>query len=231
MSTPPPAAKPATPKQYLDTLPADRRKAITAIRRTINANLDPKFKEGIQYNMLGWFVPHSVYPDGYHCDPSQPLPFASVASQKNHIGVYLFCLYQDPAAQARFVKNWKATGNRLDMGKSCIRVRKLEEVPLEVLGEAIASISCDEFIAQYEKQWGANRKRPATKTAKKPAAKKTGKKAAKKAGAKMAGVKKPAAKKATTKTVAKKAAKKKTAKKKTTKTAARKTTAKKAPRR
>ena len=142
--------KPASPKAYLDSLPDERRRAVSAIRATIRKNLNPGFKEGIQYGMIGYFVPHSVYPDGYHCDPSQPLPFASVGSQKNHIGIYLFCLYSDPGEMERFVREWEATGKRLDMGKSCVRVKKLEDVPLDVLGRAIKRATVKKFVAAYE---------------------------------------------------------------------------------
>ncbi len=188
MSTKP---TPTTVAQYLKGLPEDRRAIVDAIRETINANIDPKFAEGIQYAMIGLFVPHSVYPAGYHCDPAQPLPFASVASQKGHVGIYLFCLYMDEAEQTRFVKAWKATGKRLDMGKSCVRVKKLEDVPLEVVGEAIARMSCERFIEQYEKSRPAPAKKGGAKTGSTPkATKKTAKKTAGKA---------PAAKKADTK--------------------------------
>tara|TARA_Y100001933_G_scaffold153672_1_gene152036 strand:- start:401 stop:1084 length:684 start_codon:yes stop_codon:yes gene_type:complete len=220
-STAPSDAKPATPRQYLDSLPKDRRDAIQAIRRTINARRDKRLKEGIQYGMLGWCVPHTVYPAGYHCDPSQPLPFASVASQKNHIGIYLFCLYTDEAEQARFVKAWKATGKKLDMGKSCIRIKKIEDVPLDVLGDAIERMTCEKFIKVYDQRWGgaakpsakkaASRRTPAKKTApKKAASKKTTKKkpSTKKTTKKKAVTKKPAAKK---KPATKKAARKATA--------------------
>ena len=95
-------SKASTVSEYLASLPEDRRKALNALRKVIKANLDKGFQEGMQYGMIGYFVPHEVYPAGYHCDPKQPLPFASVASQKNHIGIYLFCLYTDPDAVERF---------------------------------------------------------------------------------------------------------------------------------
>lgn len=181
-------SKATTVKQYMDELPADRKKAIAAIRKAIKSNLDPKFKEGIQYGMIGYFAPHSVYPKGYHCDPKQPLPLASIASQKNHIGIYLFCLYSNEAEMARFVEAWKATGKKLDMGKSCIRVKTIDDVPLDVLGDAIGRISCDAFIEHYEAQIAqgpakkAAAKKPARNpvTKKKTAAKKVTKKTAKK---------------------------------------------------
>ncbi len=193
----------ATPAEYLASLPKDRRAALTAIRKTIKANLGKGFREGIQYGMLGYFIPHSVYPDGYHCDPKQPLPFASVASQKNHMSLYLFCIYTDPKEQERFVKAWKATGKKLDMGKSCVRFKKIEDVPLEVVGEAIARISADKFIAGYEAARG---------TPGKPARKRVAKKVTKRST------------KRSTKTTAKKAVKKTTqrASKRTVKKATRK---------
>jgi hypothetical protein len=162
------SAKPATVEDYLASLPEDRRDALEAVRRVILKNLPKGYEEGIQYNMIGYFVPHSVYPAGYHCDPTQPLPFASIASQKNHMGLYLFCIYTDPQAKERFVKEWKATGRKLDMGASCVRFRKIEDVPLDVLGAAIKRVPVKDFIAAYE----ANTKRPTRKKSvakKKPA--------------------------------------------------------------
>lgn len=190
------APAPQSVDDYLAGLPEDRREALQAIRAVILANLDPGFEEGIQYGMVGYYVPHSRFPAGYHCDPRQPLPFASIASQKSHIGLYLFCIYLDEAVQKRFVTAWKASGKRLDMGKACVRVKKLDDVPLEVLGELFAGITADDFVRTYEAQRAgaaAPKKRAA---AKKKAAKKkvVKKKAVKKTTAKK-GAKKPAAKK------------------------------------
>ncbi len=166
--------------EYLDTLADDRRELIQAIVDVIRANIDAPFTEGMQYGMPGWFLPHSVYPDGYHCDPKQPLPFASIASQKNSVSLYLFCIYTSPAEQERFVKEWKATGKRLDMGKSCVRIRKLDDVPLDVIAGAFRRIKAPDFVKSYEAARDAPRPRkPARKSAKKPAkkpAKKTPKK-------------------------------------------------------
>lgn len=141
---------PTTVAKYLAALPEDRRKALKAVRKVVRANLDPKFKEGIQYGMIGYFLPHSVYPAGYHVDPAQPLPFASLASQKHHMALYLFCIYAVPGEAERFAAKWKATGNRLDMGKSCVRFRKLEDVPLQVVGDAIRRVTANRFVAAYE---------------------------------------------------------------------------------
>ncbi len=145
-----PEAKPTTIAAYLKALPEDRRTAVEAIRATINANIDKTFAEGVQYGMPAWFVPHSVYPAGYHCDAKQPLPFASVASQKNHIGIYLFCIYQDEEIRGWFVDAWKATGKKLDMGKACIRVKKLDDVPLDVLGKLFKKVKAKNYIERYD---------------------------------------------------------------------------------
>ena len=170
--------KPATVEDYLAALPDDRREALEAVRKVILKNLPKGYEEGIQYNMIGYFVPHSLYPDGYHCDPKQPLPFASIASQKNHMGLYLFCVYCDPQGKERFVKEWKATGKKLDMGASCVRFKKLEDVPLEVLGAAIKRTPVKDFIAFYEANIPASKRKPSAKkkTAKKTTKKKTTKK-------------------------------------------------------
>ena len=181
------AAKPTTVKQYLDSLPEDRRKAISKVRATINKHLPKGYKEGIQYGMPGWFVPHSIFPDGYHCDPKQPVPFASVASQKNHMAIYLMCIYGDEKHRKWFEKEWKKTGLRLDMGKSCVRFKKIEDLPLELIGEAVARVPVDEFLAQYTAAISpaakkARRKKAAKKKAarRKPVAKKAKRKTAKK---------------------------------------------------
>lgn len=140
----------ATVDDYLAALPDDRRQAIEAVRRVILTNLPNGYAETMQYGMIGYVVPHTVYPAGYHCDPKQPLPFASLASQKNHMALYLMCIYGDPEHDAWFRRAWKDAGGRMDMGKSCVRFRKLDEVPLEVVAEAIARVPASRFIAQYE---------------------------------------------------------------------------------
>lgn len=142
--------KPATVEAYLASLPDDRREALEAIREVINANIGPEFEEGIQYGMIGWYLPHAEYPLGYHCDPDQPLPFASLASQKKHIGIYLFCVYCDADGKERFVEEWRATGQRLDMGAGCVRVKDLESVPLKVVAKAIKRAKAAKFVEAYE---------------------------------------------------------------------------------
>jgi hypothetical protein len=136
--------------EYVAELPAQRREALEAVRAVILRNLPAGYEEGMQYGMIGYFVPHSVYPPGYHCDPKQPLPFASLASQKNHMAIYLMCIYSDRDQETWFREAWKKTGKKLDMGKSCIRFKKIEDVPLKVIGQAIKRVPAKKFIAFYE---------------------------------------------------------------------------------
>jgi hypothetical protein len=137
-------------KQYLSELPADRRAAIEAVRKTIQANLDKAYEEGMQYGMIGYFVPHKVYPNGYHCDPNQPLPFAGLASQKNHMSLYLMSAYGEGPEEGWFRAQWAKTGKKLDMGKCCIRFKKLDDLALDVIGEAIRRVPAADYVARYE---------------------------------------------------------------------------------
>ncbi len=193
-------SKAATVDAYLESLPADRREAIGAVRRVIRKNLPKGYAEGMQYGMIGYFVPHSVYPDGYHCDPRQPLPFAGIGNQKNHMGLYLMCVYGDEELRGWFVRAWEASGKKLDMGKACVRFKRIEDVALDVVGEAIARVPVKDYLASYTSKIPASAKRSAKPASKKKAA--GTKKVAKKAASKKATAKKPASKKA----VAKKAA-------------------------
>ena len=159
-------------KDYLDKVPADRRGAIQAVRETILKNLDADYEEGLQYGMIGYYVPHRVFPAGYHCDPKQPLPFAGLHSQKNHMAVYLGCVYGNPEMERWFRQAWAKTGKKLDMGKACVRFRTLEDVPLEVIGEAIRRMPARKFIEHYEKALAAQRQGRAKPKPKKKAASK-----------------------------------------------------------
>jgi len=143
--------KAKTVEQYLAQLPPERREAISAVRKVILKNLPKGFEEGMLYGMIGYFVPHKLFPAGYHCDPSQPLCYAGLASQKNHMSLYLMCIYGHKETKDWFVKAYKATGKKLDMGKSCIRFKKLEKLPLELIGQTIARVSVAKFIEAYEK--------------------------------------------------------------------------------
>jgi hypothetical protein len=167
-------SKAQTVEKYLAEIPEDRRRAIEAVRATILENLPVGYEEGMQYGMIGYFVPHSVYPPGYHCNPSQPLPYAALASQKNHMSIYLMCVYGDAEHAAWFEKAWKKSGKKLDMGKSCVRFKKLDDIPLAVIGEAIRRIPVSKFIEFYEQATQATAGKRKVKAAKpKAASKKT----------------------------------------------------------
>ncbi len=133
---------------YLARLPADRRAAIDAVRAVILKNLGKGFEEGLTYGMIGYYVPHSLFPAGYHCDPTMPLPFAGLASQKNHMSLYLNCSCGDVDAEW-FQKAWAKSGKKLDMGKSCIRFKKVDDLALDVIGEAIRRQPVKRYIEQY----------------------------------------------------------------------------------
>ena len=143
-------SKATTVKQYLAELPEERRSALEAVRKVILENLDRDYEEGIQYGMIGYYVPHSVYPAGYHCDPKQPLCFAGLASQKNYMSLYLMCVYGDGSQSQWFQKAWARTGKKLDMGKSCVRFKTLDDLALDVIGEAIKRVPAKKYIAMIE---------------------------------------------------------------------------------
>ena len=139
-------------EEYLAALPEDRREAMAAIREVIMKNLPKGYEEGMQWGMPSCFVPLSAYPAGYNCQPDQPLPFVGFASQKNHMVFYGFCIYMDKELKNRFVAGWKKTGKKLDMGKSCVRFKKLEDVPLKVIGDAVKRVPMKKYIKQHEDQ-------------------------------------------------------------------------------
>ena len=143
-------SKATTVDAYLAELPPEKHAVIAPLRQLILDNLPAGFEEGMQYGMIGYYVPHKHYPPGYHCDPKQPLPFASIASQKNHMAVYLMCTYMDPEQDEWFRQAWAKTGKKLDMGKSCVRFKKLENLALDVIGEAIKRVPAKKFIEHYE---------------------------------------------------------------------------------
>ena len=176
-----------TVEAYLASLPPDRREAIQTVRETILKNLDAEYEEGMQYGMIGYYVPHRVYPPGYHCDPKQPLPFVCLASQKNYMSVYLGCVYSSPEMEQWFRQEWAKSGKKLDMGKSCIRFKRLDDLPVELIGQVVARVPPRKFIEFYEAviKTGRTRSKP-TKKAK--AAKKA---TIKKPEAKRADAKKP----------------------------------------
>ena len=149
-------SKAATVDQYLAELPADRRAALQAVRKVILKNLDKQYEEGMQYGMIGYYVPHKLYPAGYHCDPKQPLPFVGLASQKNYMSLYLGipycgCVEGEETSDGRWFREaWAKTGKKLDMGKSCIRFKKVDDLALDVIGEAIKRTPVKKCIEHYE---------------------------------------------------------------------------------
>lgn len=144
-------SKATTVAAYLKSLPPERNKALSAVRKAIKANLPKGYAETMQYGMIGYVVPLKLYPAGYHTGKSVPLPYASLASQKGHMSLYLFGCYMEPKDAARLTREFNARGKKLDMGKSCVRFKTLEDLPLDVIGEAIASLSVEDFVARYEK--------------------------------------------------------------------------------
>ena len=204
-------SKATTVAAYLAEIPVDRRAALERVRDVIRKNVDKNIEEGMTYGMIGYYVPHRVFPAGYHCDPKQPLPYAGLASQKNHMSLYLMSVYcgcfdggtpgpdgGDNAHASWFKTAWAKTGKKLDMGKACIRFKKVEDLALDVIAEAFRRVSTTAFIEHYQSGLASTKAsktakpaKPATKTSSpKPATPKTGKKAykktAKKAGKKTA---------------------------------------------
>jgi hypothetical protein len=140
-----------TADEYISSLPDDRADAMAKLRKAINKNLPKGFKEGMGYGMMGWSVPHSLYPAGYHCTPTDPLPFLGIASQKNFIAVYHMGIYAHPPLLDWFVKEYpKHVKTKLDMGKSCIRFKKPDQIPFDLIGELASKMTPQEWIEIYE---------------------------------------------------------------------------------
>jgi hypothetical protein len=161
-------SKASTVKGYLAELPAERRAALETVRGVILKSLAKGFEEGMGYGMICYSVPHSRYPDGYHCKPEQALPFAGLASQKQYMSLYLCTQYASPGAEKRFRAAWdKAVragkAKKLDMGKSCIRFKKVEDLALDVIADSIRSQDVGEFIEFYERTMLSANKQAAAK--------------------------------------------------------------------
>ena len=138
--------------EILANVPEDRKEAFTKLHHTIVANLPEGFEPGISYGMLGYVIPHSLYPAGYHCKPAEPLPFASIASQKNSINFYHMGIYLDPSLMEWFVAEYpKHSQQKLDMGKSCLRFKKTEHIPYDLLGQLMQKMTAEQWIALYER--------------------------------------------------------------------------------
>jgi hypothetical protein len=144
-------SKAKTVDEYLSTLPDERAEIITALRKEIKRNLPKGFEETMQYGMISYVVPHKLYPAGYHANPKDALPFISIASQKNHIAVYHMAVYEG-VLHDWFLKEWKKySDKKLDMGKSCIRFKKPDDIPVKLFGALASKVKPTEWIEMYEK--------------------------------------------------------------------------------
>ena len=140
-----------TVAEYINQLPDDRRKAVGEIRRVINKNLPKGFKEGVGYNMIAWSVPHSSYPAGYHCDPSKPLMLMCLSSTKGHISLHHMGLYGSGPMMEWFKSEWpKYSEKKLDIGKACIRFKRVEDVPLDLIGKLATKLTPQQWVEVYE---------------------------------------------------------------------------------
>ena len=145
-------SKTTTPAQYLDELPADRKGPMTTLRNTILKNLPKGFKEVMSYGMIGYVVPHEVYPAGYHCDPKLPLGMMNIGSQKNFIVMHHMGIYASPELLKWFTAEYpKHSTTKLDMGKGCIRFKKPDLIPYKLIGELVKKVSVKDYISTYEK--------------------------------------------------------------------------------
>jgi uncharacterized protein YdhG (YjbR/CyaY superfamily) len=144
-------SKATTPEAYITELPMERKEAVSKLRSVINKNLPKGFKEGMTYGMIGYYIPHSMYPAGYHCDPKQPLPFISLASQKNYVSVYHMGVGNNDLGKWFTREYEKLNIGKLDMGKCCIRFKNMDKIPYKLIGELSSKITPKEWIAIYEK--------------------------------------------------------------------------------
>jgi Domain of unknown function (DU1801) len=145
--------------EYINSLEGDRKPTIQKLHDLIMERLPDGFKTGMNYGMIGYYIPHSLYPDGYHVDPKLPLPFMALASQKNYIALYHMGLYSNDELLAWFKDAYSQTGMKLDMGASCIRFKNSEKIPYELIGELVAKVTPSDFIKQYETTLKKKRKK------------------------------------------------------------------------
>ncbi len=143
--------KASTVDEYIEQLPEERQVVATKLRALANEKLPKGFEEVLNYGMPSWVVPHTTYPDGYHCDPKLPLPFLSIASQKNFVAVYHSGCYADPELMEWFKEEYpNYVKTKLDMGKSCIRFKKMDTIPYELLGKLFAKVTVQQWVDRYE---------------------------------------------------------------------------------
>jgi hypothetical protein len=141
----------ASPDKYMAELPADRVEAMSKLREVIRKNLPKGFEETMQYGMLSYVVPHSLYPAGYHCKPTDALPFISLASQKNNISFYHMGMYAMPELLTWFTSEYpKHAKGKLDMGKSCVRFKKMDDIPFKLIGELVKKVKVKDWVDYYE---------------------------------------------------------------------------------
>lgn len=164
-----PEKPPATVAKYLAALPPAVRAEVEAVRAVMLANLDAGYEEGIQYGMIGYYVPHRVYPAGYHCDPKQPLPFAALGAKKNYVSLHLMPLYGDTEASRWFHGELARTGRKIDVGAACIRFRAARDLPLDLIGAVVARTPAKKYIAACEDAVARRKSAKPTKPAKKKA--------------------------------------------------------------
>lgn len=139
-----------TVEEYVENLPEDRKKAINKLRNAVKKNLAEGFTEEMNYGMIGYVVPLSIYPEGYLGKKTQPLPFMNIASQKNYIAVYPMCMYADQQLMRWFKEEYEAVySGKLDMGKSCLRFKNIEQIPYELIGEIVGKMTVEQWIDQY----------------------------------------------------------------------------------
>lgn len=140
-----------TPEDYISEQPIERQAALEALRRTLKKHLPQGFQEIIQYGMIGYVVPHDIYPKGYHCKPKEPLPFMGLANQKEYIALYHMGIYADESILKWFVESYNNLNiGKLNMGKSCIRFKKIDQIPLELIAELCSKITVEDYIQIYE---------------------------------------------------------------------------------
>lgn len=141
----------SSPEHYIEQLPEDRKAALTKLRRTILDHLPPGFEETIIYDMIGYVVPKTVYPPGYHCDTKLPLPFINIGSQKNFIALYHMGIFADPELSEWFAAEYpKYCRTKLDMGKSCIRFKKMDDIPYPLLAQLVGKMRVEDWVGIYE---------------------------------------------------------------------------------
>src|SRR5437868_6517663 len=160
-----------TVEEYLKSLPEDRRAAISAVRDVIRKNLDKDYEEGMLYGMIGYFVPHRIFPEGYHCDPTKPLMFIALGSQKNHMALYLSGIYGSEDEAKWFKAAWAKSGKKLDIGKSCVRFKKVEDLALDVLGGSVKRIPAKVYVKRYQDIRASHKPTPRAEIAKRIKAK------------------------------------------------------------